>query len=67
MGTKIKLVKQTLKQWAKIHYINPTSEKMSLKFKLNEFQKSIQEQVITPKIHKEEFNLQCQYQKVMKK
>jgi hypothetical protein len=29
MGKKNNIVKQDLKQWAKIHYVNPTSEKNS--------------------------------------
>jgi hypothetical protein len=61
------LVKQALKQWAKIHYVNPTSEKNSSRNKLDEFQKSIEGQDITPQIHQKEFNLQCQYQQFMKK
>jgi hypothetical protein len=64
---KLSMVKQALKQWAKSFFISPSMEKIQIKHKLEEFQKNIENKEITPQIQKEELNLQCSYQNVLRK
>jgi hypothetical protein len=51
----------------KINFVHPTSEKIQIKSKLDELQKYIEDQYITPQLQREEFNLQCHYQQALKK
>jgi hypothetical protein len=66
MGTKAHYGKQALKWWEKTFSYHQ-KEKEEIKGKLERLQKDLEENKSLPNLQKEEIDLQCQYQRALRK
>jgi hypothetical protein len=60
------MVKHALKRWSKLSFVYPSIGKMNIKSKLEELQKDSENHEITYQLQKDELNLQCSYQNVLR-
>jgi len=61
------MVKQALKRWTRSSLTTLVEEKQQIKGKLDKLQKKFEDFEITLQLQKEELDLQCQYQNVLKR